>query len=144
MRRDVKGVGQRDTVQDVSDGYALNFLIAQGLAEQATPHKLAALESRKKMESAVSEEKNREWAELAGRIQNAVIDVHARANAAGHLYEQLSPESIASALRAQLQREIPTGSIVLSAPIKSVGENTVGVRLGASTAQFKINVRAAQ
>ena len=40
--KDVGGVGVRGTVKDVSDGYAQNFLIARGLAEQATTEKLAA------------------------------------------------------------------------------------------------------
>ena len=40
--KDVGGVGQRGSIKEVSDGYAMNFLIAQGLAVQATPEKVAA------------------------------------------------------------------------------------------------------
>ena len=49
--KDVKGVGQRDALKDVSDGYALNFLIPQGLAVQATPDKIAAHEVQKQKAS---------------------------------------------------------------------------------------------
>ena len=40
--KDVAKVGQHGTMKDVSDGYALNFLIPRGLAIQATPDKVAA------------------------------------------------------------------------------------------------------
>ena len=40
--KDVGGVGQRGTIKDISDGYAQNFLIPNGLAEQATAEKKTA------------------------------------------------------------------------------------------------------
>lgn len=140
MLKDVKGVGQRGTVKEVSDGYALNFLIAQGLAEQATAQKVAAFEAAQKIQSAASAEKEREWGGLAKRIEGVLLDVSARANASGHLYMQLSPESIVEAIRTNLQSEIPADAIVLHAPIKHVGESEVEARLGSKTARFKINV----
>jgi hypothetical protein len=49
FKKDVGGVGQRGTIKDVSDGYALNFLIPQGLAEQATPEKIATHQKNQKI-----------------------------------------------------------------------------------------------
>lgn len=142
MLKDVKGVGQRHTVQEVSDGYGFNFLIAQGLAEQATAHKLAALEAQQKTQSAASAEKERAWADITKRIEHSTITVKARANSGGHLYEQLAPGVIVAALHNELKSEIPSDAIKLDAPIKNVGEHLVGVRLGTNTARFKIVVVA--
>lgn len=37
LLKDVGGVGQHGEIKDVADGYAMNFLIGRGLAQQATP-----------------------------------------------------------------------------------------------------------
>src|SRR3954462_1289371 len=107
MLKDVRGVGQRDTLKEVADGYALNFLIAQGLAEQATPEKLKQLEQRMKSRSAASAAEERSWAQLAEKVENAQIEIKVRANASGHLYEQLSPALVVEAIRSHLQTQIP-------------------------------------
>lgn len=138
--KDVKGVGQRGTVKEVSDGYALNFLIAQGLAQQATEQKIAQFQSEQQKQSAVAAEKAREWGALAEKIETTTITVSARANATGHLYQQLSPEMIVSALTKEFKTDIPLDAIVINAPIKSVGEASAAVKLGNRTATFTINV----
>ena len=45
--KDVKGKGKKGEVKNVADGYAHNFLIKQGLAVEATPTNLSALEGQK-------------------------------------------------------------------------------------------------
>lgn len=140
MTKDVKGVGQRDTMKEVSDGYALNFLIAQGLAVQATPEKIAALNAKIQKESASQAEREKEWQAHAKRLEQVTLSVHAKANDNGQLYEQLSPGLIVESVRKELGIDIPPDAIVLNAPIKAVGETTVGVRLGTSVAKFKVNV----
>lgn len=144
MLKDVKGVGQRGNVKEVSDGYALNFLIAQGLAQQATADKLAAHESEHQKQSAVAAEKAREWGALAERIESMTVNVTARANATGHLYQQLSPEMVVAALKKEFKTDLSPESIIITTPIKSVGETTVAIKLGGRTAEFRINVVGAQ
>ena len=61
LLQDVGGVGKRHEVKDVADGYALNFLIPRGAAEQATPERLASHEKRI---AELSAEKEREEAAL--------------------------------------------------------------------------------
>ncbi len=143
MLKDVKGVAQRNTVKEVSDGYALNFLIAQGLAVQATPEKLAQLESRKKAESLESAAQQAQWDAIIGKIQSATIEVAVRANPAGHLYEQLAAQVIAQSLQQAYGVKIPTDAIVLDAPIKSLGEVRVPVKLGNAHAKMTVRVVAA-
>ena len=47
LLQDVKKIGLKHTVKDVADGYAHNFLIPRGLAENATKDKLEKLEALK-------------------------------------------------------------------------------------------------
>ena len=48
--KDVKGKGKKGEVKNVADGYAHNFLIKQGLAVEANPTNLSALEGQKNKE----------------------------------------------------------------------------------------------
>ena len=51
LLKDVKGVGNSGELKNVSDGFALNYLIPKGLAESATVDKLALVDNnnRKKI-----------------------------------------------------------------------------------------------
>ena len=42
LKADVKKLGAAGSLLDVSDGYARNYLFPQGLADEATPNKIAA------------------------------------------------------------------------------------------------------
>jgi len=44
--KDVRGAGQHGEIKNVSDGYAHNFLLPQGLAKPATDAKVAELEAK--------------------------------------------------------------------------------------------------
>ncbi len=141
--KNVGGVGQKGAVKDVADGYALNFLIPNGLAEQATPKKIIEHDERQKESAAQNAERERQWDDLVQKIDGAHIMVTAKANSAGHLYHQLPMDVIVGGLREKMQIDIPVEAITLNAPIKQVGENTVQIRLGKRSASFTVTVKEA-
>ena len=140
MLKDLKGVGQRDAVKDVSDGYGLNFLIAQGYAIQATPAKLAETEARMNTESTAHAARERQLAALAQELKETVLTVSAKANASGHLYTQLSQKMILDAIKTTLHVDIPQSAVMLSSPIKEVGETEVALKFGSHNVLFKVNI----
>ena len=144
MLKDVKGVGQRDALKEVSDGYALNFLIAQGLAVQATPEKVAAHAEKKQLASASAAEQAKVHEAQAKKITGVTVTVSARANDKGHLYEHLALPAIAAALGAATGVHVTPEAIVLAEHIKSTGESQAEVRLGVSKARFTVNVTKAE
>lgn len=96
MTKDVKGVGQRGAIVEVSDGYALNSLIPGGKAVQATPEKIA--QHNKQMEAA-SFEKAKHDAETATKlrtIDGKRIVIKAKANEKGHLFRKVKGEDVAT------------------------------------------------
>ena len=46
--KDVPRVGKKYDIKEINDGYAMNFLFPQKLAEIATPSAIANLEKRQK------------------------------------------------------------------------------------------------
>lgn len=138
--KDVKGVGRRDEVKDVADGYAMNALIPQGLAVQATTPMLAALEERKKKDAAAHAQADAQHAAALRQLRGARITVRAKANEKGHLYEKLSAEAIVAAVRKEYGAAVPAAAIRLPAHVKTVGEYEAEALLGEHGMRFTLVV----
>jgi len=143
LLKDVGGVGQRGNVKEVSDGYALNFLIPNGLAEQATKKKLDEHEVHQKEISQANVERDKHWKKVIENIAGKRITVSIRANNVGHLYTQLPVSVIAQAIRDEFGADIPEKAIKVTHPVKEVGEAIARVRLGEHETELTINVVAA-
>ncbi|MBM3261656.1 50S ribosomal protein L9 [Candidatus Kaiserbacteria bacterium] len=138
--KDVKKVGQRGQVKDVNDGYALNFLIPQGLAQQATPAVLAAHEVRQKEEAKQAATRDAAYAQILAKLAGARVEVGVKANESGHLYKQLSPDQIASAIKDQYGVAVPKDAIIINQPIKTVGDFPAAVQLGGKRVSLTVVV----
>lgn len=140
FKKDVGGVGQRGSVKEVSDGYALNFLIPQGLAEQATADKVAAHAKNQKALEADAAAKEAQWAEHAARMNGSKFQVQAKANEKGHLYKQLGSAEIIAAIKTVFGVDVPPNALVLTTAIKAAGEHDVSIKLGKSQAKMTLIV----
>ena len=127
LLKDVAKVGQHGTVQEVADGYALNFLIARGLAVQATPEKIAAHAATQKREGEAREALQRVLTSAIQSLEGAHISMSARATEKGGLFKSIVAADIARAISEQKGIRIPADSIVLPKPIKQTGEHKITV-----------------
>ena len=142
FKKDVGGVGQRGTVKEVSDGYALNFLIPQGLAEQATPDKVAAHQKNQKAAEAESAARDQENQQLAERLNGAKFALQVRANEHGHLYKALDPDTIIAEIKKIFGATIPPSAVIINGSIKEIGEHHLTIKLGKSAAKVTILVKS--
>lgn len=138
--KDVKKTGQRGQVKEIADGYALNFLIPQGLAEQATPAKLAAWEARQKVEQQQTAVREAQWSQALAHLKDTKITVSAKGNEKGHLYTQLPVTAIIDALKAEYKINLPKDAIALKQQIKEFGEYSVDIHLGAKSTTITVVV----
>lgn len=128
LKQDVKKVGKRGEIVEVSDGYARNFLIARGLAVAETKKSLEILGEEKKIEAA--EEKKREEAakKVAEQLETMTLDFNVRSGVEGKVFGSVSTKQIA----AELQKKgitIDKKKILDTAPIQSLGVTKVRVEL---------------
>lgn len=130
LLRDVSGIGQKGTVQNVSDGHALNFLIPNRLAEMATDDKVKALEKQKATDAEAAAARDKEWRSLAKQLNDARVEIRANASEQGHLYEKISNIQVSKAINDQLKCAVPPASIEPKMSLKEVGEWPVVVTLG--------------
>jgi len=130
LLKDVPKVGRKFEVKNVSDGYALNFLFPQKLAEPATPEKVQVLEARKEEER---EEENREETRKRGiyaRLSEKPLTISAKANEKGSLFQKITEKDVSDAIQKALGETVPPSDIKLAAPVKEVGEHTIQLPAG--------------
>ena len=140
--KDVGGVAQKGSVKSVSDGYAQNFLIPQGLAEQATPEKITARKALEERETAKRAEEAKALETSVQAVEGARVEIKARATEKGGLFKAIGAADIARALHEQKEREIPIPSILLEKPLKEVGEHPVDISGGMAKAHISVVVKA--
>lgn len=138
--KDVARVGKKHDIKEVNDGYALNFLFPQKLAELATPKAIGELERRKKeilVEREVQEDlliKNLE------EIKGKEIHIKGKANDKGSLFSAIHKKEIVEAMFSEHKAEIGEEFILLEKPIKETGEFEIQIEIKGHKATFKLIV----
>ncbi len=140
--KDVKGVGRKDALKEVADGYALNFLIPQGLAQQATEAAIAMLEKRGKEMAVVYAKEDEQHKAEAAKLRGLHLTLVVKANESRHLYQQLSPHLILDAIKKETGIVVPLESVHVPGHIKTTGDYEAEIHLGSHKANIKISVEA--
>ena len=142
LLKDVPKLGKQYEVKEVKSGYGRNFIIARGLGTIATKPMLAQVELRRReLETAVAEKRAKLAKEAAGMMA-ATVTLAKRANELGHLFESISKEDLATALRLQTGFDIEADWINLEKPIKEVGTHTIPVAHEEVKTSFQLIVEA--
>ena len=142
LLKDAKNIGKKYDVKDVSDGFALNALFPQGIAEVATAvslKKLEVLKSRDMEERKIQENLLQKNMKAIGALK---IVMKEKANEKGHLFAQIHKEEIVKAVKEQSELDILPDFIVLEKPIKEVGEHKIEVKAGEKSAVFALTVES--
>ncbi len=141
---DIKKLGWLGDVVDVTEGYARNYLLPQGLAKVATDGNIRSIaqEKAKRAEQRLQERKRIEKAVAAVNGAEAVLA--AKANEQGVLFGSITEPMIAANLRSQ-GFEVADEIVKLSEHIKNVGAHEVTLRFTEGlTATVRVTVVAEQ
>ncbi|MFA5173009.1 MAG: 50S ribosomal protein L9 [Candidatus Paceibacterota bacterium] len=94
LLEDVKKIGRRFEVKNVSDGYARNFLIPRGLAKIADSKSVEKIELEKKSALVKNEEKNYLALKEKEKISGRVFEISRKAGEKGELFGSVSEKDI--------------------------------------------------
>lgn len=140
---DVKGKGKKGEIKNVADGYANNYLIKNGLAEEATSSSVSALKGQKKAEEKKAAEELKEASDLKSFLEkeDTVITIPAKSGEDGRLFGSITSKQVADQLKKQFKVKIDKRKINLSNPIRSLGFTKMDVRLHSDvTATLTVHV----
>lgn len=129
LLQDVKSLGKKDQIVDVSDGYARNFVLPKKLGVEATPRNLNEAKLKKAHEDKVAAEILEKAKELADQIKEEKITLPIKVGEGGRTFGSISTKEVAEACKKQLGHEVDKKKIVLKDPIKSLGTYIVDIKL---------------
>ncbi|MCP4943375.1 MAG: 50S ribosomal protein L9 [Planctomycetaceae bacterium] len=124
----VEHLGKQGDLVEVRAGYALNYLLPQGLATVATEHHRRMVEKHREKLRAIELEKLSEYRVLADELGKQSITIEANANDEGHLYGSVGPQEIVDGLKSA-GFSLAQDQIRLEGPLKELGLYTVKVHL---------------
>ena len=129
LLEDVKSLGKKGDLVEVSDGYGRNFIIPRKKGVEATNENMNNLKLQKANEEKVARETKEAAQDLAAKLKETSVTIKAKTGAGGKLFGAVSSKEIAEAVKAQWGIEVDKKKILLNEPIKTVGEETVEIRL---------------
>ena len=140
LLQDVKALGKRGDVVEVSEGYARNFLLTKKYAVEATPANLNTLKLQKANADKIAAEQLAEAKDIAAKLEKVSVTVAIKAGENGKTFGSVSSKEIAQELEKQ-GLEVDKKKIVLPDPIKEFGKYEVKVKLHKDVqANVKVNV----
>jgi large subunit ribosomal protein L9 len=124
----VEHLGKQGEVVEVKRGYAMNYLLPQGLATIATDHHKRMVEKHKAKLEEIARERLAGLRSVLAELVRTSVTIEANANDEGHLYGSVGAAEISRSLKQQ-DLDVVADQIILQGPLKEVGLYTVKVRL---------------
>ena len=144
LTADVKSLGKKVEIVDVSDGYARNMLLPKKLGVEANSKNINDLKLQKANEDKVAKEILEQAKALAAEIAEKSVTVSIKVGEGGKTFGSVSSKEIAEAAKAQINLELDKKKIQLSSPIRTLGVTMVPVKLHPKvTAELKVHVKEA-
>ena len=144
LTADVKSLGKKGEIVDVSDGYARKMLLPNKLGVEANSKNINDLKLQKANEDKVAKEILEQAKALAAEIAEKSVTVSIKVGEGGKTFGSVSSKEIAEAAKAQINLELDKKKIQLSSPIRTLGVTMVPVKLHPKvTAELKVHVKEA-
>ena len=144
LLQDVKALGKKGEVVEVSEGYARNMLLKKGLGKEATGSNMNDLKLQKANAEKVARETLEAAQALAKAMEGKTVKMAVKTGEGGRVFGSVSSKEVAEALKKQLGYDIDKKKILMDAPIKTLGVTNVPIKLHTKvTAEVKVHVTEA-
>ena len=144
LLEDVKSLGKKGQIVNVSDGYARNMLLPKKLGVEATSKNMNDLKLQKAHQEKVAQENLDAAKAFAEELKDKQVTVSIKVGAGGRTFGSVSTKEISEAVKSQLGYDIDKKKMVLPSPIKELGTTMVPIKLHAKvTGELKVIVKEA-
>ena len=144
LLEDVKSLGKKGQIVNVSDGYARNMILPKKLGVEATSKNLNDLNLRNANEEKVAQENLDAAKAFAEELSTKEVILTLKVGEGGRTFGSVSSKEISEAAKKQLNLDIDKKKLQMENPIRNLGVTNVPVRLHPKvTGSLKVWVKEA-
>ena len=128
LLQDVKSIGKKGELKEVSDGYARNFLLPRKLAKEANAQAMNELrnaEAAKEYKIKTETEKAQQNAEL---LSGKTVKIYAKPGQGGKIFGSVTPKELSEEIQKQFGVEVDKRKVIVEGDIKAFGSYNFDVK----------------
>ena len=129
LLKDLKGTGKKGDIKEVSDGYARNYMIPKGFAQEATSQNINTLNQKNSSKEHKLEIEKQEALKIKQALENNKLIIKAKAGEGQKLFGSITSKDIEEELKKQKNIILDKKKIDLKEPIKMIGSFSVKLKL---------------
>lgn len=139
--QDVKTLGKKGDIVEVSDGYARNFIIPKKLGHEATAKNLNDLKLKNANEEKLAKQAYENALAFAEDVKDKTCVVKIKTGEGGRTFGSVSSKEIAAAFKEQFGLEIDKKKLQIGEPLRSLGVHKIPYKAHSKvTAQITVQV----
>lgn len=143
LLKDVSKIGRKGEIKEVSAGYAMNYLVKQGLAQAATAaaqHKLATEKRDKDSQKSRTFEQSQRHKVV---LEKQLFTLKVKSGDKGQIFGGIREQDVIAAIQKQINIKLEKSQIQIPHGIKQLGKHKITIKLpGNLTAQTTINLES--
>lgn len=128
LKEDINGLGYKDDIVSVKDGYGRNYLIPQGKAVIASVSAKKILSEDIKQRAHKLAQLKKDAEEFAKKLEGISLTIGAKVSSTGKIFGSVGPIQVSESLEKQ-GFEVDRKNIVIKEPVKEVGKYTATLKL---------------
>ena len=142
LLQDIKALGKKGELVEVSDGYARNFLFPKNLAKEANNQAMNELKNAQQSKKYKIETETAKAKEAKIKLENEKFVITTKCGSQGRLFGRITGQEIAQEIKKQIGIDVDKRKITINGDIKTLGEYDVDVKLYQGiSAKVKVEVK---
>ena len=129
LKENIKSIGKKDEIINVSDGYARNYLFTKNLAVEATRENLTKLKGKKDSELFKKNNEIEAAKSVAKKMEKIRLQFKIKTGENGKVFGGISSKEIAEKLESEYEIKVDKKKIELKDSLKTIGITKVEIKL---------------
>lgn len=141
LLQDVKKLGKKGEIVEVSDGYGRNYLLARKLAVPGTSENLNDVKQKKAAADHKAQVASDEALVLASELKKVELTIPVRIGEGGKVFGAVTGKDISDAAKKQYDLDLDKRKVEIKEPIKALGTFEVTIRVHPTiTSVIKVHI----
>jgi large subunit ribosomal protein L9 len=143
LQQEVKKLGNKGDIIEVSEGYARNFLLPKQLAVVATATNINSAVQKKAAAERKAQQAFDEAKVMAAQLTKVSVIIEAKMGNGGKLFGSVTAQDVADALKQQYNIDIDKRKVEIKGTVKSLGSYPITIKIHSEvSAQIEMKVTA--